>query len=78
MLPDLVLQCQILDSLDQVVDGVDVRVYRLEALDFGPDSGRVGERELLGGPAGQLLRGAATPGSGPSQGLGRRGGGGGE
>lgn len=65
VLPDLVLQCQILDSLDQVVDGVDVRVYRLEALDFGPDSGRVGERELLGGPAGQLLRGAATPGSGP-------------
>lgn len=64
MLPDLILQCQILDSLDQVVDGVDVGVYRLEALDLGPDSGRVGERKLLGGPAGQLLRGAATPGSG--------------
>lgn len=65
MLPDLVLQRQILDSLDQVVDGVDVGVYRLEALDLGSDSGRVGERELLGGAASQLLRGAATPGSGP-------------
>lgn len=65
MLSNLVLQRQILDALDQIVDGVDVGVYRLEALDLRPDSGRVRERELLGGPAGQLLRGAATPGSRP-------------
>lgn len=65
VLSNLVLQRQILDALDQIVDGVDVGVYRLEALDLRPDSGRVRERELLGGPAGQLLRGAATPGSRP-------------
>lgn len=66
VLADLVLQRQILDALDQVVDGVDIGMHGLEALDLGPDGRGVGERELLGGPAGQLLRGdAAAPGPGP-------------
>lgn len=60
VLSDLVLQRQVLDALDQVVDGVDIGMHGFEALDLGPDGCRVGERELLGGPAGQLLRGAAA------------------
>lgn len=66
VLPDLVLQRQVLDALDQVVDGVDIGMHGLEALDLCPDGRRIGERELLGRPTGQLLRrAAAAPGPGP-------------
>lgn len=37
MLPDLVLQGQVIDALDQVVDGVNVGVHRLEPVDLCPD-----------------------------------------
>lgn len=47
MLPDLVLQQRLLDALQQLVDGVDVWVHRLEALDLGADGGRVGQVLLV-------------------------------
>lgn len=47
MLPDLVLQQRLLHPLQQLVDGVDVGVHRLEPLDLVPDSGRVGEVLLV-------------------------------
>lgn len=37
MLADLVLEREVVDALDQVVDGVDVRVHGLEAVDLGSD-----------------------------------------
>lgn len=42
MLPNLVLQHRLLDPLQQLVDGVDVRMDGLEPLDLGADGGRVG------------------------------------
>lgn len=57
MLADLVLQREVVDALDQVVDGVDVRVHRLEAVDLGSDGRRVGQHELRARSAG-LSRGA--------------------
>lgn len=47
MLPDLVLQQRLLHPLQQLVDGVDVRVDGLEPLDLGPDGGRVGQMLLV-------------------------------
>lgn len=47
MLPDLVLQQRLLHPLQQLVDGVDVGVHRLEALDLGADGGRVGQVLLV-------------------------------
>lgn len=47
MLTDLVLQQRLLDALQQLVDGVDVGVHRLEALDLGADGGRVGQVLLV-------------------------------
>lgn len=47
MLPDLVLQKRLLDALQQLIDGVDVRMHRLEALDLGADGGRVGQVLLV-------------------------------
>lgn len=42
VLPDLVLQVRLVDPLQQLVDGVDVRVDGLEPVDLGADGGRVG------------------------------------
>ncbi|MED6261351.1 hypothetical protein ATANTOWER_003976 [Ataeniobius toweri] len=47
MLPDLVLQQRLLHPLQQLVDGVDVRVHGLEPLDLGSDGGRVGQMQLI-------------------------------
>lgn len=47
MLPDLVLYQRLLDALQQLVNGVDVRVDRLEPLDLGSDGRRVGELLLI-------------------------------
>lgn len=47
MLPDLILQQRLLDALQQLVDGVDVGVHRLETLDLGADGGRVGQVLLV-------------------------------
>lgn len=47
MLPDLVLEQRLLDPLQQLVDGVDVGMDRLEPLDLGPDGGRVGQMLLV-------------------------------
>lgn len=46
VLADLVLQREVVDALDQIVDGVDVRVHGLEAVDLGSDRRRVGQNEL--------------------------------
>lgn len=54
MLADLVLQHRLLHPLQQLVDGVDVGVHRLEALDLGPDGCRVGQLLLV-------VHGAAAP-----------------
>lgn len=47
MLPDLVLQLRLVHLLQQLVDGVDVGVDRLEPLDLGSDGGRVGQMLLV-------------------------------
>lgn len=47
MLPDLVLQLRLVHLLQQLVDGVDVRVDGLEPLDLGSDGGRVGQMLLV-------------------------------
>lgn len=47
MLPDLVLQQRLLHALQQLIDGVNVGVHRLEALDLGADGGRVGQVLLV-------------------------------
>lgn len=52
VLPDLVLQGQVIDALDQVVDGVDVRVDGLEPVDLCSDGRRVGQNELRAGRTG--------------------------
>lgn len=57
MLPDLVLQGQVIDALDQVVDGVNVWVDGLEPVDLCPDGRGVGQNKLRAGRAG--LRGLA-------------------
>lgn len=57
VLADLVLQREVVDALDQVVDGVDVRVHGLEAVDLGSDRRRVRQDELRARSAG-LSRGA--------------------
>lgn len=49
---DLVLQCQVIDALDQVVDCVNVRVDRLEPMDLCPDGRWVGQNKLRAGRAG--------------------------
>lgn len=54
MLADLVLQHRLLHPLQQLVDGVDVGVHGLEALDLGPDGCRVGQLLLV-------VHGAAAP-----------------
>lgn len=46
MLSDLVLKGQVIDALDQVVDGVNVRMDGLEPLNLSPDGCRVGQNEL--------------------------------
>lgn len=46
MLSDLVLEGQVINAFDQVVDGVDVGVDRLEPVDLCPDGCRVGQNEL--------------------------------
>lgn len=46
MLSDLVLEGQVIDALDQVVDGVDVGVDRLEPVDLCPDGRRVRQNKL--------------------------------
>lgn len=46
MLPDLVLQGQVINALDQVVDCVNVRVDRLEPMDLCPDGCWVGQNKL--------------------------------
>lgn len=47
MLPDLVLQLRLVHLLQQLVDGVDVRVDGLEPLDLGSDGDRVGQMLLV-------------------------------
>lgn len=47
MLPNLVLQQWLIYALQQLIDGVDVGVYRLKALDLGADGGRVGQVLLV-------------------------------
>lgn len=46
MLSDLVLKGQVIDALDQVVDGVDVGMDGLEPLDLCSDGRRVGQNKL--------------------------------
>lgn len=55
MLPDLVLQQRLLHPLQQLVDGVDVGVNRLEPLDLGSDGGRVGQVLLIVHPCKSFL-----------------------
>lgn len=47
MFPDLVLQDGVLDSLQQVVDRVDIGMDTLESLDLGSDGRRVGQLLLV-------------------------------
>lgn len=47
VLPDLVLQLRLVHLLQQLVNGVDVRVDRLEPLYLGSDGGRVGQMLLV-------------------------------
>lgn len=82
MLADLVLQHGLLDALQQLVDGVDVGVHRLEALDLGADGCRVGQLLLVvhgppfpsfpsfpSPPRGQTSAPAAPAASRPAEGL---------
>lgn len=46
VLSDLVLQSQVIDALDQVVDGVNIRVDRLEPMNLCPDGCWVGQNKL--------------------------------
>lgn len=46
VLPDLILQGQVVDALDQVVNGVNVRVDGLEPMDLSAYGSRVGQHEL--------------------------------
>lgn len=67
VLPDLVLQHRLLHALQQLVDGVDVGVDRLEALDLGPDGSRVGQLLLVVHGAGAAPGAARPPPPPPSR-----------